>query len=79
MYTPVNPSFTIYKWGLRGQNYIGMFSWWNNKYMFGPLFHLWNITVKHSDKKKKNKKKKNKKKNNNNKKKQQNKTNNKQS
>ena len=26
MYTPVNPSFTILKWGLRGQNYIGMFS-----------------------------------------------------
>ena len=26
MYTPVNPSFTIYKWGLRGQNYIGMFA-----------------------------------------------------
>ena len=26
MYTPVNPSFTKYKWGLRGQNYIGMFS-----------------------------------------------------
>ena len=27
MYTPVNPSFTIQKWGLRGQNYIGVF-WW---------------------------------------------------
>ena len=29
MYTPVNPSFTIYmlKWDIRGQNYIGMFSW----------------------------------------------------
>ena len=25
MYTPVNPSFTIYKWGLRGQNYIYVF------------------------------------------------------
>ena len=30
MYTPVNPSFTIQKWGLRGgQYYIGMFSWWD--------------------------------------------------
>ena len=28
LYTPVNPSFTILKWGLRGQNYIGMFSLW---------------------------------------------------
>ena len=28
MYTPVNPSFTIEKWGLRGENYIGVFSWW---------------------------------------------------
>ena len=27
MYTPVNPSFTIRKWGLRGQNYLGVFSW----------------------------------------------------
>ena len=27
IYTPVNPSFTIWKWGLRGQHYIGMFSW----------------------------------------------------
>ena len=28
LYTPVNPSFTIYKSGvLGGQNYIGMFSW----------------------------------------------------
>ena len=27
MYTPVNPSFIILKWGLRGSNYIGMFSW----------------------------------------------------
>ena len=27
MYTPVNPSFTIWKWDLRGQHYIGMFSW----------------------------------------------------
>ena len=29
MYNPVNPSFTIQKWGLRGgggSNYIGMFS-----------------------------------------------------
>ena len=22
MYTPVNPSFTIYKWGLRGSKFI---------------------------------------------------------
>ena len=28
IYTPVNPSLTIQKWGLRGLNYIGMFSWW---------------------------------------------------
>ena len=28
MYTPVNPSFTVQKWGLRGHNYIGRFSWW---------------------------------------------------
>ena len=28
---PCNPSFTIYKWGLRGSNYIGMFSWWHWK------------------------------------------------
>ena len=26
-YTPVNPSFTMLKWGLRGSNYISMFSW----------------------------------------------------
>ena len=26
MYTPVNPGFTIIKWGLLGKNYIGMFS-----------------------------------------------------
>ena len=26
MYTPINPSFTIQKWVLGGQNYIGMFS-----------------------------------------------------
>ena len=26
MVTPVNPSFTVQKWGLRGQNYIGVFS-----------------------------------------------------
>ena len=25
MYTPVNPSFTVLKWGLRGSNYTGMF------------------------------------------------------
>ena len=25
MYTPVNPSFTVYKWGLRGQNYMCVF------------------------------------------------------
>ena len=31
MYTPVNPSFTIYKWGLNGSNYIGMLSWWDDK------------------------------------------------
>ena len=29
--TPVNSSFTILKWGLRDQNYIGMFSWWKEK------------------------------------------------
>ena len=29
MYTPVNASFTILKWGLRDQNYIGMFAWCN--------------------------------------------------
>ena len=29
IYTPVDPSFTIWKWGLRGQYYIGMFSWWS--------------------------------------------------
>ena len=27
MNTPVNPCFTIYKYGLRGQHYIGVFSW----------------------------------------------------
>ena len=26
MYAPVNPSFTIQKWGLLGQNYVGVFS-----------------------------------------------------
>ena len=25
MYTPVNPSSTVWKWG---KNYIGMFCWW---------------------------------------------------
>ena len=25
IYTPVNPSFTIWKWGFKGKNYIGMF------------------------------------------------------
>ena len=25
IYTPVNPSFTIWKWGFMGKNYIGMF------------------------------------------------------
>ena len=28
MYTHANPNLSIYKWGLRGSNYIGMFSWW---------------------------------------------------
>ena len=32
MHTPVNPSVTIQKWGLRGSElyYIGMFSWWSS-------------------------------------------------
>ena len=30
MSTPLNPSFTTLKWGLRGQNYIGLFSWWDS-------------------------------------------------
>ena len=37
MYTPVNPSFTIKKWGLRGQDYIGMVSWCNL---------IWTISVR---------------------------------
>ena len=34
MYIPVNPSFTVQNWGLRGQNYIGMFPWcyWDSSY-----------------------------------------------
>ena len=28
VYAPVNLSFTIQLWGLRGQNYIGVFPWW---------------------------------------------------
>ena len=30
---PVNPSFTIQKWGLRGSNYRGMFSWCFFRYL----------------------------------------------
>ena len=40
MYTPENPSFSILKWGLRGQNYIGMFSWWLYKlYLVNYFLH----------------------------------------
>ena len=40
MYTPVNPFYYI-KVGFKGgQNYIGMFSWWNPKPLAYVLFKL---------------------------------------
>ena len=45
MYTPVNPSFTIQKWGLGGQYYIGMFSWWALNCTQLVLFRNRKVTV----------------------------------
>ena len=36
---PVNPSFTVWKWGLRGQHYIGMFKFVMH-HSFALLFYF---------------------------------------
>ena len=38
MYTPVNPSFTILKWGLRGSKLYRYVSWWRT---FANAYHIW--------------------------------------
>ena len=38
---PVNPSFTLWKWGLRGQSYIGMFSLCYSLQLLLTFYGLW--------------------------------------
>ena len=51
---PCKPKFYYIKWGLRGQRYIGMFSWWQSSNLYNRCTidlqwfdHLWEMCSRH--------------------------------